>query len=358
MRSSYRVFSVFGIPVELHITFIAFFILLAVMGLPSLLFFALLFTIVLAHELCHSVVAISFGIRVPKITLLPIGGLASVELPENPLQELAISISGPVFNFVLAGVGIAAMVAFNVSLVSYDSILAGLAAGEPSALSFASIVNLLVYVNLLLGGLNALPAFPMDGGRILRSALALWLDYLTATRIALGIGQLFFIFMVLAGFLMGNFWWVILGVFLSFAGSNEVKFVTVRKSFQGIKLGDIASRNYALVNEQVSVRDFMDIIVRKGVRFYFVVDNMGKVRGMVDLNALQSKSLNGKDPVARYVNRGAVVAEAGARVEDALKSVVSNDVILVVDGGRLVGYVTDDVLADSMGYYNALRRVN
>ena len=357
MAYSYRLFRIFGISVELHITFILFLILVLFFGFPALLFFLLLFAIVLVHEFCHSLVAMSFGIKVPKITLLPIGGLASVELPSNPVQELAISIAGPLFNFAMALAAFVLLVLLKVSMFSYNSVLDAFMSGSAAQSPLTLALNLIIYINLVLGGLNALPAFPMDGGRIFRSALALWLDYLTATRIALWFGQLFFLFMVIAGFLLGNFWWVIVGVFLSFAGSSELKYITVRNIFEGVNLGDIAVRDVKMVSESVIVKDFMSLIASKNTRFYFIVDLEGNVKGILDLNLLQARNFDPKDPVSRHSARSIIIAGSKVSVEEALKGLMSEEIVVVVDDGRLVGYVTQDSVELSMGYYSAVKKM-
>ena len=363
MRSSYRLFRIFGIPVEMHITFVLFILLLlflgllGVVGIQFLLYVILLFTVVLSHELCHSVVAKGFGIKVPKITLLPIGGLANVELPENPVQELAISISGPLFNFLVAGLGLALLSVFNVGLMSYSGVLDGFIGGEGGFSALALVLNLLIYINLVLGLFNVLPAFPMDGGRILRGVLALWMDYMKATKIAIMVGQFFFGFMVLVGILSVNLWLVIAGLFMSMSGSSELKYITVRRVFSGVTLRDIASRDVRLVEEHVRVGDFLRLVVRNGVRYYFVVDYAGNLKGIVDLNELSRRGADLMADVGGFARRGIAVAEADSRMEEALRGVMSHDIVVVVDSGRLAGYVTREIVEDSLGYYGAAKRL-
>jgi Zn-dependent protease len=146
------------------------------------------FACVVLHELGHSLQARRFGIRVRDIVLLPIGGVARAErIPENPWQEIVIAISGPLVNFVLAGVLILVIWVSGNQLDFEDGLL----------------TNLLL-INLVLGIFNLVPAFPMDGGRILRGLLAIKMSYLDATRLAKNVGHIIAIIFAVLGFVYTN----------------------------------------------------------------------------------------------------------------------------------------------------------
>ena len=187
MNWSYRIARVAGIDIKIHLTFL---LLLGWFGwmdygvagvsgaVEGVGFTLLLFLCVLLHEFGHAFAARSFGIRTPDITLLPIGGVARLErMPDQPWQELVVAIAGPAVNVVIAAV------LFFVLAVKFTLMSFGGGQFEGSLLS-----NLL-YVNIMLILFNAIPAFPMDGGRVLRSLLAMVFDYVTATRIAARVGQ-------------------------------------------------------------------------------------------------------------------------------------------------------------------------
>ncbi|MEJ2719972.1 MAG: site-2 protease family protein [bacterium] len=193
MKYTLKLASYFGIPVRVHFTFplilIAFGIEGGIRGGPAealrgLLLVLAVFVCVVRHELGHSLQARRFGIRVRDIVLLPIGGMARAErIPEKPWQEIAVAVSGPLVNFVLAGA----------------LLIAAWARGEPLDLEDGILANLLV-INLVLGTFNLIPAFPMDGGRILRGLLATRLPYVTATRVAKDVGLLIALAFAVLGF--------------------------------------------------------------------------------------------------------------------------------------------------------------
>ncbi|UCH84539.1 MAG: site-2 protease family protein [Candidatus Latescibacterota bacterium] len=194
MKYTFKIASYFGIPVRIHITFP---LILAAAGaegwflggvtdaLRGVLLVLIVFVCVILHELGHSLQARRFGIRVRDIVLLPIGGVARAErLPEKPSQEIAVAISGPLVNFVLAGV---------LALVIW-------ARGDQFEFNDRFLTNLLI-INLVLGLFNLVPAFPMDGGRILRGLLSTKLPYPAATRLAKDVGQIIALAFAILGFL-------------------------------------------------------------------------------------------------------------------------------------------------------------
>ena len=188
MRSSLKVASIFGIEVRIHLTFLLFlvwiwFINYQLGGLTGavqgVLFILGLFACVLLHEFGHAFAAMGFGIRTPDITLLPIGGVARLSrIPEEPWQELVVAVAGPMVNVVILAVLI---------FVMHTSA----ALDQPEYLESPTIgfLDKIVYVNKMLILFNLIPAFPMDGGRILRALLAMAMPYARATQIAAWIGQ-------------------------------------------------------------------------------------------------------------------------------------------------------------------------
>ncbi len=349
MKWSYRLFRVAGISVELHLTFLLFFALILLgAGVQALMFFAIIFTVVLAHEMIHSLTAMIHGIQVPKITLLPIGGLASIELPEDPLLELKVSAAGPMFNFLLAGIGGALLVLSNAEFIGYDEVVSSIFEGTFSMGSVSGILSVLISVNLILGAFNMLPAFPMDGGRVFRGVLALWMDYGRATRVATMVGQFIFLTLAFLGLLMGNLWWIIIGVFLSYAGSSEMKYANLRRMVRGIRLRDIAVPHMSYANKNLSWRDFMELVYRPDRRKYLLVDSDGMLSGVLDLNDVER--VDAESPVGDTEGSDYVVLEADTNVEDALKTLLSKKLALVADEGRIIGYVTPETVSTSTSY--------
>jgi Zn-dependent protease len=172
-----------------------------------------IFGCVVLHELGHALTARRFGVRTRDIVLLPIGGVARAErIPENPRQEIVVAVFGPLVNFALAAV-------FALVL---------LARGWPVDFENDFLFNLLA-INLALGTFNLIPAFPMDGGRILRGALATRMDYLSATRFAKNVGQIIAILFVLVGFMDSHFIMLpLIAVFVFFGAITEERMVRLR----------------------------------------------------------------------------------------------------------------------------------
>jgi Zn-dependent protease len=165
MKYSFKIASAWGIPIELHITFILLMVAVLILTYPQLYFFILtlfLFVFVVVHELAHSLVARHYGIKVRKIVLYPIGGVSEIEeIPDNPRIEWRVAIAGPLASFVAGGLLLALSLAVPV--------------GVPHAPTIVTTGNLaydLGILNVLLGAFNLIPAFPMDGGRVFRALLA------------------------------------------------------------------------------------------------------------------------------------------------------------------------------------------
>ena len=174
----------------------------------------LVFVCVLGHELTHSLRAMSLGIRVPYITLYPMGGVASMSrIPREPSQEFSIAIVGPLFNFALAVLLYFPLVFF----IGKETLF------SPSLESWPRTFASVFWANPALGLFNLVPAFPMDGGRMLRSALALRLDHLRATRISVFLGRLFAILFFLLGLWKRHWMLVLVGIYVYFAASKEMR---------------------------------------------------------------------------------------------------------------------------------------
>ncbi len=197
MRYSFKIASAWGIPIELHITFILLIIAVLILSIPTMQFYTFfivlfLFVFVVFHELAHSIVARHYGIKVRKIILYPIGGVSEIEeIPDNPSQEWRMAIAGPLTSVVLgvALLGVSLIVLRQTFSIATFTTITG------------NFVTDLATLNILLGAFNLIPAFPMDGGRVFRALLAERLKYSDATRYAVYLGKIFGIAMVLIGFL-------------------------------------------------------------------------------------------------------------------------------------------------------------
>jgi len=279
MRWSFSVARISGIEIRIHVTF---FLLLAWIGwayhrtggvpaaIDGLLFVILIFVCVLLHELGHALMAARYGIKTPDITLLPIGGVARLErMPDKPSQEIAVTLAGPAVNVVIA-------------LVLWLAI--GLTSGFPDPHSLEQ-TNLpmtlrLLAVNIWLVIFNAIPAFPMDGGRLLRALLALRMDYARATQIAASIGH----GIALIFFIIG-LWWspmlLLIAVFVYFGASSEAAMAQMRSVSKDLRVSAAMVTKFETLPLDATLNQAVEALLRTSQHEFPVTDGGGQVRGIL-----------------------------------------------------------------------------
>ena len=287
MDWSIKIATVKGIEIKVHFTFLLIILWAAIEGgtgigggLRGVIFgivsTTLLFSCVVLHELGHSFQALRYKVKVRNITLLPIGGVAQMEhIPEKPSQELAISLAGPAVNFAIAGLlaplalwilvtQIAAYLDQPAYLLSdtgqrvLNWILDSLFYGT----DWKALVFYLLSMNVSLGTFNLIPAFPMDGGRVLRALLALRLDYLRATRIAVHVGRGLAVLLGVAGLMLFQIPLVLIAVFIYAGGGYERRMVEVKKALQGLKVSQAVNRQLRAVTPATPLAHVLDLIFR------------------------------------------------------------------------------------------------
>jgi len=359
MASSYKIFTLRGIDVSLHISFIIIlplFVLLFAGGLASdgspaaiagalgysFAFFIALFGSVLMHELVHSFVAIKNGIRVKQITLTPIGGIANISLGKDAWKELKVSVAGPLSNFALVlvltaiGVGI-----FGIGLENFPPFIFGNEAMESILLtpSLSGLFLSIVYINFVLGVFNMfVPIFPMDGGRVLRALIAMVTDYRSATRIAVSISQIFLVVLVGFAILIGNLWLIIIGIFLFLAGIAELQASELGSVMDKVDLKRYTHTNIIIVHPDIAIKEFLDVAV-PWQTIYPVVDSKGKARGYIDLHALKPEDTIKK--AEQIMKKDFVSIRPGKKHGDALQKIYSTGFAFVLDErGRFYGALT------------------
>jgi Zn-dependent protease/CBS domain-containing protein len=280
MKLSFKIGSVWGIPIELHLTFIlliaAVFILAYPAFYPSFLVL-FLFVFVVFHELAHSIVARHYGIKVRKIILYPIGGVSEIEeIPDKPSQEWRMAISGPltsiIFGAALLGIGL-------------------LITPEPlSSISFTTLTGKilidLAVLNIFLGAFNLIPAFPMDGGRVFRALLAERVKYSDATRYAVYLGRILGIAMVIAGFIFPPYFLlIIVGGFVYIGASEEGEQTIISTKLAGIRVKDVMRADVGSVNPQQNISEALEIMFKN--RYHdALVEKEGALQGIVTWNEL------------------------------------------------------------------------
>jgi Zn-dependent protease/CBS domain-containing protein len=279
MGNSLKLFSVRGIDIRLHITFP---LILLWAGLQfglragtieSALFgviaIGFLFVLVTLHELGHSFAAQYFGVPVKQIILTPLGGVAQLnEIPDKPVQEFIIAIAGPAVNVVFAILMGAIALNLGISIANPFLILSGL-----GGLTLTSLFIYVFYYNIILALFNLIPAFPLDGGRIFRSLLAMRLDYVRATTIASTVGQVIAVMLGIYGLFSGGIFLVLIAVFIFMAGRQEAQMVRVRNVLRGVKVQQAYSPSVYLLNRDSTVQQASNLMIYGGQRNFPVVES-------------------------------------------------------------------------------------
>jgi stage IV sporulation protein FB len=354
---SLNIGTIAGTQVRVHITFLLFlgwiFFASYASGGPAaawsgLAFMVLLFACVLAHEFGHIFTARAFGVATPDVTLYPIGGVARLErIPEQPHEEFLIAIAGPLVNVVIA-----------IVLV----VLAGahLRAGDLSAVESArvSLVDRLAAVNLFLALFNMIPAFPMDGGRVLRALLATRLGYVRATEISAFIGQGFAFALGFIG-LFSNPMLIFIAVFVYLAASSEAHLVALRAMSRGVPVSSAMMTQFATLIPEAHVEEAVQMLLRTSQNEFPVVDAAGKPIGLLDRSHL-IRALKERGPDARVADvMSAELPTIGHRrcLEEALRLLQEKPApaVAVVDAAsRLVGLVTPETIGEMLMLHQAL----
>ncbi len=364
MKWSIKLGRFLGIDVYLHVTFLLFLVFIAGLyameggslaaGLEGVLFFGAAFGCVLLHEYGHALVARRFGVKTRDITLLPIGGVARLErMPDRPLQELWVALAGPAVNVVIATV-----------LSIYLMAVHGGVLSRLSHLGQAPFAERLLLVNVMLVVFNLIPAFPMDGGRVLRALLALHLDYAKATRVAATLGQgiaLVFAFFGLLGVFggAGNPMLLFIALFVWIGASQELGAAQFRTALGGARVRDAMLTEYSTLSPMDPLARAVELVMA-GSQQDFPVVQAGAVVGLLTRQRLLvALADRGKLAlVGEAMECEFAVVEAGQSLEATLASQAGrlSGPIPVLDRGRLVGLLTWDNVTDYFLIQSALGR--
>jgi Zn-dependent protease len=370
MNNAIRLFRVGGIQIKMHVTFPLILIWAALSfgifnqggwegALYGVLVTSLIFVIVVLHELGHSAAARRYDVEVQQIVLLPLGGVAQMErIPEEPGQELVIAIAGPLVNFVLAVfLALAAPLAGeNLSAASLTSLSASI-----GTLSLGSIFLYVFVTNLFIGVFNLIPAFPMDGGRILRALLATRLRYTQATSIAVSIGQILSWGFGLWGFLTGNFLLIILAIFIYTGAGQEGRLVQLRYVLGDLTVNQAYTRNVESIGMGQPLREAVHHTLQS-FQSSFPICDQGRLVGMLPyqklLDALENQTLD--TPIQQVMNRDVQpVAPGDALIDVQIRmSRERVDALPVVQDEQFLGMLTSQDLNEAYRLAAALDRAN
>ena len=356
MTSSFHVTRIAGIDIRVHVTFGLILLMGALQwGIPhgpaGALFGALLMTLlfgcVVLHELGHSLVARAFGIGVHDITLYPIGGIARMERnPEKPLHEFLIASAGPLVNLVIALVlwGITG-VASSLGKLDAAAALKSLAPGTDTALVW------LLLSNLFLALFNLIPAFPMDGGRMLRAVLTVIFGFQEATRIAAGVGQFLAMGLGLFGVLSGNFLLALVALFIFMGASQERAAEKARVVLGTLKVGDAYNKNAITLAPGTYVSQVVDHILTSYQPDFAVMQGSALLGVVTRDDILKSLATELGDAwVTGIMKRDVLKVDAGLTLEEVREQLAqaAQRVAAVYRGETYLGLVSAEDIAEAL----------
>jgi Zn-dependent protease/CBS domain-containing protein len=349
MKTSFQIGKIMGIPIKLHITFL---LIIPVMGYifannppvfgfndveSALLRYALglsvailLFTCVLLHELGHSYVAKKHGTSIQGITLFLFGGVSSLEeIPRNPKIEFKMALAGPAVSLLIGSLLI---------------ILFEILKTDISINPFVRLLWLIAYINIILFIFNLIPAFPMDGGRVLRAVLAGSMSYKKATSIAANVGKMFAIFLGIIGLMIpGGLWYILIAFFIYIGATEEDKATQISVTLEGVKIKDIMTRDIKTVPSEMTVDELLDFMFRFKHMGYPVVEG-NEVIGIVTFNDVhlipkeERKNIQLKDIMTKEI----ISLKEDDDAVKALKLMTMNNIgrIIILNEKKMIGIVS------------------
>jgi Zn-dependent protease len=335
---------------RVHITF---FLLLAWIGVSawlqggppaaarSVIFIALIFTCVVLHEFGHILMARRFGIETPEVILLPIGGVALMpRMPEKPSQELAVAVAGPLVNVVIAFALFLVLGAIHpVDLAHID---------DPGV----SLLARLAAANVFLVLFNMIPAFPMDGGRVLRALLAMKLGGPRATQIAASIGQAFAFALGFLG-LFGNPLLIFIAIFVYMAAAGEAQMTAFNEAARGLSVADAMETRFNAIPYDANLAAAIDTLLATAQHEFPVTDAFGKPIGLIAReDMLAALKDNDRDaPIAGFMRAPIETVRSATPLKavlDQLRGPRSAALAVTDLNGVLVGLLTRQNLAELM----------
>ena len=360
MRWSVKLAKIAGIEVRMHLTFLLLLAWIGIMyyregGAPAaisgIVFILLIFLCVILHEFGHAMAAKVFGIQTPDITLLPIGGVARLQrMPEKPWQELIVAIAGPMVNVVIASV------LFLVMGLQMNAESTTEALVDPSG----SMLTKVAVVNVFLVVFNLIPAFPMDGGRVLRSLLAMVMPFAKATMIAARVGQALAFVFGFYGLLAPHPLLIFIALFVYLGASQENSMAQMKDVTSGVHVSDAMVTELATLTGTDTIDDAIEALLRTSQHEFPVLDENDRVLGILTREPMirALKQTGPETPVTEVMQRCDRTVHPGDNFDGAFRLMQESacPALPVVDGlGRLVGLITPENVGELMMVRSILR---
>lgn len=335
-----QAFRLVGVPIRLHFTFVLFFLFLLLMAVAegpateSLVFLTGVFVSVLLHEFAHTAVCGLLGVRTEEIVMLPIGGISRLERRLAPMEEIGVAAVGPLANVLLAGV--------LFSYVTWTGGVVEIQLPEILSVSSGNVWQQLAYANLLLAGFNLIPAFPMDGGRVMRGLLSLVRPEDEATRTMAWLGRMIAISMAFYGFFYSVNLILFLAFFIWASAAQENVAAMGRTLTYDLPVRSAMLTEFRILDHSTTMREAASLLIATSQN-EFPVTHGDQVVGILDRKrVLQGLAQEGPDAyVAGVMDRDLVTIDADEELAEILPAMARpNRCALVMEEGDLVGMLT------------------
>jgi Zn-dependent protease/CBS domain-containing protein len=355
--SSWRIGTLLGIPVRVHASF---WLLLAWIALShvlqghglrtiasGLLLILCVFACVVLHELSHALVARRYGIRTRDILLLPIGGVAHLEtMPEKPSRELLVAIAGPVMSLAIAS-----------GLFGILALLQGPTGLEGLQIVGGPFLTKLMWFNVMLAGFNLLPAFPMDGGRILRASLALRMDRSRATEVAARVGQGIALLLGLWGLFFNPFL-MLIAAFIWMGAKGEASLVQVKSALGGMAVSQAMITEFRVLGPLDTLSRAVELTLSGFQQDFPVMEGNQLVGIVTHAHVLAGLAAHGPSGAVKLVMEEKVdTAHPDELLQSAFERLQSRGgrAMVVVRDGQVVGLITPQNVGEMLTMDKALR---
>jgi Zn-dependent protease/predicted transcriptional regulator len=348
LKSALTIGRVRGIEISIHWTFLLLIAWIVVSSWQagqsivtigwSILFVSSIFVCVILHELGHAMMALRFNIKTRSIVLYPIGGIARLEtIPKKSREELLVALAGPAVNLAIAGL---------LYPLSDSSLLNS--AESLNITNSAIFITSFVVVNFWLATFNLIPAFPMDGGRVLRALLSFRMSRERATRIATRVGQFFAIAFIMIGFYVNPFL-ILIGIFVIFSAQAELNYVRAETLFEGHRLASITMHNFPLLQANNTLQEAARQMLDSQQKNFLVMDGDAIIGTLSHQDVVETIRKKGSDTPAREAaDKDSLYLSSDVSIEEALLSMQQRgkSVAIVTENNHFIGMVDNDNLTE------------
>jgi Zn-dependent protease/predicted transcriptional regulator len=358
-KQSIKLGKIFGIPIAIHWTF--FILLIWIVGINlykgqpmdvalwSGLFILSIFACVFLHELGHALAAKRFGIKTKSIVLLPIGGVASLEkIPEEPKKEIFVALAGPFVNVVISTL-----------IFSYLYIRGELMPEKflSTAIGYDNFLLLLMIANVFLGLFNLTPAFPMDGGRVLRAIFAFKMSRLDATELASKVTSVFAVIFVLIG-IFNNPMLVFIALFIYLGARGEYEAVKSQHALSGYTAKDVLMQKYIILKSENPISTAVEALLNSQDTRFLVEENNQITAVLTKTDIIKALAEKGKDAtIKNYASPLTFKADTNMELEKLLETMVKHQfsIVPVEENNKIIGVVEIENIKEFIALQQLLR---